>query len=68
MSRLKIMHKINTLLTENEKILEDIASMLSDMDEHKATKTERRIMYKLLREGYGELKAEDGRFFYSYPF
>ena len=68
MKRLKIMDKINTLLTENEKILEDIASMLSDMDEHKATKIERRIMYKLLREGYGELKEEDGRFFYFYPF
>jgi len=68
MKRLKIMHKINTLLTENEKILEDIASMLSDMDEHKATKIERRIMYKLEREGYGILKEEDGRFFYFYPF
>jgi len=68
MSRLTIMDKINDLLKDNEKILEDIAYMLSDMDEHKATKIERRIMYKLEREGYGILKEEDGRFFYFYPF
>jgi hypothetical protein len=62
------MDKINDLLKNNEKILDEIAYMLSGIPENEATKTERRIMWKLIREGYGHMNETDGQDVYTYPF